>query len=139
TLYLPSLVREGLVPQQLLDQSVRRVLAVKHMLGLFDDPFRRIDKKREAARSRTRAALALSREAAPKAMVLLKNDGDLLPLDPRRKIALIGPFASGQHDLNGPWVVYGDNNQAIDLATGVKAAGATNVTVTEGSGVEAPI
>ncbi len=35
-------------------------------------------------------------------MVLLKNDGDLLPLDPARKIALIGPFASGQHDLNGP-------------------------------------
>ena len=118
-LHLPSLVREGAVPQEALDRSVRRVLAVKQMLGLFDDPFRRIDKKREATRSRTKAAIALSREAAQKAMVLLKNDGDLLPLDKGRKLALIGPFTSGQHDLNGPWVVYGDNNQAIDLATGL--------------------
>ncbi len=135
-LHLPSLVREGAVPQEVLDRSVRRVLAVKQMLGLFDDPFRRIDRKRETARSRTKAAIALSREAAQKSMVLLKNDGDLLPLDPGRKIALIGPFASGQHDLNGPWVVYGDNNQAIDLVTGLRAAGAKNVTVTQGSGVE---
>ncbi|EZP54205.1 glycoside hydrolase family 3 N-terminal domain-containing protein [Sphingomonas sp. RIT328] len=138
-LHLADLVREGAVPQATLDRSVRRVLMVKHRLGLFDDPFRRIDAKRETARSRTRAALALSREAAQKSMVLLKNDGDLLPLDPARRIALIGPFASGQHDLNGPWVVYGDNNQAIDLATGVKAAGARAVSVTLGSGVEAPL
>ncbi|MBI0475505.1 beta-glucosidase [Sphingomonas sp. MA1305] len=137
--HLPALVREGAVPQAVLDESVRRVLAVKHQLGLFDDPFRRIDTKRETARSRTKPALALSREAAQKAMVLLKNDGDLLPLDPSRRIALIGPFASGQHDLNGPWVVYGDNNRAIDLATGVKAAGARNVSVTPGSGVEEPL
>ncbi|PAV92838.1 hypothetical protein WR25_17544 [Diploscapter pachys] len=137
--YLPSLVREGVVPQEVLDRSVRRVLAVKQMLGLFDDPFRRIDRKREVARSRTKAAIALSREAAQKSMVLLKNDGDLLPLDPARKIALIGPFASGQHDLNGPWVVYGDNKQAIDLATGLRNAGAANVTVTQGSNVEEPL
>ncbi|MDQ1232235.1 glycoside hydrolase family 3 N-terminal domain-containing protein [Sphingomonas sp. SORGH_AS_0879] len=137
--HLPALVREGAVPQEVLDRSVRRVLAVKQMLGLFDDPFRRIDRKREKARSRTKAAIALSREAAQKAMVLLKNDGDLLPLDKSRRIALIGPFASGQHDLNGPWVVYGDNNQAIDLATGLRDAGARNVTVTPGSGVEQPL
>ena len=137
--HLPALVREGAVPQEVLDRSVRRVLAVKQMLGLFDDPFRRIDRKREKARSRTKAAIALSREAAQKAMVLLKNDGDLLPLDKSRRIALVGPFASGQHDLNGPWVVYGDNNQAIDLATGLRDAGARNVTVTPGSGVEEPL
>lgn len=138
-LHLADLVREGAVPQATLDRSVRRVLMVKHRLGLFDDPFRRIDAKRETARSRTKAALALSREAAQKSIVLLRNDGDLLPLDPAQRIALIGPFASGQHDLNGPWVVYGDNNQAIDLATGVKAAGARTVSVTPGSGVEEPL
>ena len=138
-LHLADLVREGAVPQATLDRSVRRVLMVKHRLGLFDDPFRRIDAKRETARSRTKAALALSREAAQKSIVLLRNDGDLLPLDPAQRIALIGPFASGQHDLNGPWVVYGDNNQAIDLATGVKAAGARTVSVTAGSGVEEPL
>lgn len=138
-LHLPALVQEGAVPQELLDQSVRRVLAVKHQLGLFDDPFRRIDPKREKARSRTKANLALSREAGRKSIVLLKNEGDLLPLDKSKRIALIGPFASGQHDLNGPWVVYGDNANAIDLAAGMKNAGAGNVTVTQGSGVEEPL
>ncbi|GGB29603.1 beta-glucosidase [Sphingomonas metalli] len=134
-LHLPALVRGGAVPQELLDQSVRRVLLVKHLLGLFDDPFRRIDEKREKARSRTRESLALSREAGRKAIVLLKNDGDVLPLRKEQRIAIIGPFASGQHDLNGPWVVYGDNANAVDLATGVRAV-AGSVTVTPGSGVE---
>ena len=73
---------------------------------------------------------------------MLKNDGDLLPL-PRsgRKIALIGPFASGQHDLVGPWVVYGDDAKAVDLATGIRAALADkdSLVVVEGSGVEQPI
>ena len=141
-LHLPGLVRDGLVAQADLDRSVARVLTVKAMLGLFDDPFRRIDLRREKARSRTRASLAVSREAARRSIVLLKNEGDLLPL-PRsgRRIALIGPFASGQHDLNGPWVVYGDNAQAVDLATGIRGAlgDKAALTVTQGSGVEEPL
>jgi beta-glucosidase len=140
--FLPDLVRSGEVPQERLDESVRKVLALKAKLGLFDDPYRRIDPKREKIRSRTKSALALAREAGRKSIVMLKNDGDLLPL-PRsgRKIAIIGPFAAGQHDLNGPWCVYGDNNQAIDLATGVRRAVAdpSLVTVVEGSGVDAPL
>jgi beta-glucosidase len=139
--YLPDLVRNGEVPEATLNQSVRRVLALKAMLGLFDDPFRRIDEKREAARSLLPKTRALAREAGRKAIVLLKNDGDLLPL-PRsgKRIALIGPFASGQHDLVGPWVVYGDDAKAVDLATGVRAALAdpSLLTVVEGSGVEEP-
>jgi len=118
------------------------VLAAKAMLGLFDDPFRRIDEKREAARSLLPKTRALARESGRKAIVLLKNDGDLLPL-PRsgKKIALIGPFASGQHDLVGPWVVYGDDAKAIDLATGVRAALAdkNGVIIAQGSCVEEPL
>jgi len=137
--YLPDLVRRGEVPQAVLDGSVRRVLAAKAMLGLFEDPFRRIDEKREAARSMLPPARALAQEAGRKAIVLLKNDGDLLPL-PRsgKRIALIGPFASGQHDLVGPWVVYGDDSKAVDLATGVRGAlgGKDSLIVAQGSGVE---
>src|SRR5947207_7650213 len=111
------------------------------MLGLFDDPFRRIDVKRETARSMLPQTRALAREAGRKSIVMLKNDGDLLPL-PRsgKRIALIGPFASGQHDLVGPWVVYGDDSKAVDLATGVRSALAdpSLLTVVEGSGVEEP-
>ncbi|MEA1071810.1 beta-glucosidase BglX [Sphingomonas sp. LY160] len=140
--HLPSLVASGDVPMARVDQSVRRVLAMKAMLGLFDDPFRRIDEKREKARSRTPRSLLLAREAGRKSIVMLKNDGALLPLPKAgKRIALIGPFAAGQHDLNGPWCVYGDNKQAVDLATGVRAAlrDSGSLVVVEGSGVEAPI
>src|SRR5213076_736736 len=112
---------------------------MKAMLGLFDDPFRRIDEKREAARSMLPKTRALAREAGRKAIVMLKNDGGLLPL-PRsgKRIALIGPFASGQHDLVGPWVVYGDDAKAVDLATGVRAAlgDKSGLIVAQGSNVE---
>jgi beta-glucosidase len=140
--HLPDLVGKGEVPMARLDQAVRRVLAVKVALGLFDDPFRRIDPRREKTRVRTPANLRLAREAARRSIVLLKNDGDLLPL-PRsgKRIALIGPFASGQQDLVGPWNVYGTDAEAVDLATGVRAAVAdpSLVTAVAGSAVEAAI
>jgi beta-glucosidase len=140
--HLPDLVRSGAVPEAQLDQSVRRVLALKAMLGLFDDPFRRIDEKREQARSMLPATRALAREAARKSIVLLKNDGDLLPLPrSKKRIAVIGPFAAGTARNIGPWVVYGDNGRSVDLATGIRAAveNPGSVTVTEGSNVEDPV
>jgi beta-glucosidase len=140
--HLPDLVRGGEVPQAKLDESVRRVLTLKAMLGLFDDPFRRIDVTRERARSMLPKTRALAREAGRKSIVLLKNDGDLLPL-PRsgKRIALIGPFAEGAHDLVGPWVVYGDDAKAIDLATGLRSAlmDKNGLIVAQGSGVEEPL
>lgn len=140
--HLPELVRAGQVPQAKVDESVRRVLALKAMLGLFDDPFRRIDVKRETARSMLPQARALAREAGRKSIVMLKNEGGLLPL-PRsgKRIALIGPFAAGAHDLVGPWVVYGDDAKAIDLASGMRAALADKsaLIVAQGSGVEEPL
>lgn len=140
--HLPDLVRSGEVPQAKLDESVRRVLAMKAMLGLFDDPFRRINVKRESARSLLPRTRALAREAGRKAIVLLKNDGDLLPLPKSGKgIALVGPFASGLHDLVGPWVVYGDDAKAVDLATGIRAklARPERLVIAQGSGVEEAI
>jgi beta-glucosidase len=139
--HLPSLVRDGLVPEAKVDESVARVLAAKASVGLFDDPFRRIDLKREKARSRLPASLALAREAAQKSIVLLRNERNLLPLSRTARIALIGPFAGGGRDLNGPWVIYGDNAQAISLEQGIRAALARggSLSVTAGSGVDAPI
>ena len=139
--HLPDLVRKGEVPEAQLNTSVRRVLAMKAMLGLFEDPFRRIDEKRENARSMLPKSRALAREAGRKSIVMLKNDGNLLPL-PRsgKRIALIGPFASGQHDLIGPWCVYGDDAKAVALDTGIRAAlsDKQGLIVAEGSGVEEP-
>lgn len=139
--HLPELVAAGEVPMARLDEAVRRVLALKVALGLFDNPFRRIDPRREKTRVRTAAHLALAREAGHRSIVMLKNDGDLLPL-PRsgKRIALIGPFAEGKHDLIGPWNVYGTDEDAVDLLTGVRAAvaNASLVTATAGSEIDAP-
>ncbi|HEX5182222.1 MAG TPA: glycoside hydrolase family 3 N-terminal domain-containing protein [Allosphingosinicella sp.] len=136
--YLPGLVRDGAVPEARLDESVRRVLALKAMLGLFEDPFRRIDEARETSRSMLPRTRALARESARKSIVLLKNEGDLLPLPKTgRKIALIGPFARGPHDLIGPWCVYGDDEKAVDLETGIRAvAPQAPLVVAPGSGIE---
>lgn len=116
--YLPDLVTKGEVPMARLDEAVRRVLAIKVKLGLFDDPFRRIDARREQTRTRTDAHLALARDAARQSIVMLKNEGDLLPL-PRsgKRIALIGPFAEGKLDLLGPWSIFGRAADCIDLGT----------------------
>ncbi|MCJ2180242.1 glycoside hydrolase family 3 N-terminal domain-containing protein [Novosphingobium album (ex Hu et al. 2023)] len=133
-LHLPDLVREGAVPADLLDASVRRVLMLKARIGLFDDPFRRIDPAREKARSRLPGAMALAREAGCKSIVMLKNDGGTLPLKKSARVALIGPFASGAHDLIGGWAVFASDGEAVDLATGMRAAGG-NITVVEGCGV----
>src|SRR5207248_7015027 len=140
--HLPGLVRSGEVAEAQINQSVRRVLAMKALLGLFQDPFRRIDVRRESARSMLPQTRSLAREAGRKAIVMLKNEGDLLPL-PRsgKTIALIGPFASGRHDLVGPWVVYGDDAKSVDLATGIRAALAdkASLIVAQGSGIEGPV
>jgi beta-glucosidase len=136
--HLPDLVAKGEVPMVRLDEAVRRVLALKAQLGLFDDPFRRIDPRREKTRVRMPATLALAQEAGARSVVMLKNDG-VLPLPTGgRKIALIGPFAGGRHDLIGPWNVYGTDAEAIDLEAGVRAAvrDAASVSVTAGSGVD---
>jgi len=140
--HLPDLVRAGQVPLARLDEAVRRVLALKASLGLFRAPFGRIVPARERERVRTPEALRLAREAARRSVVLLKNERDLLPLPKTgKRIALIGPFAAGAHDLIGPWNVYGDDKQAVDLATGLRAAlrDPALLTVTAGSGVEEPL
>jgi beta-glucosidase len=137
--YLPDLVRAGAVPLARLDEAVRRVLALKASLGLFRSPFGRIAPSRERERVRTPQALHLARDAARRSVVLLKNERDLLPLPKSgKRIALIGPFAAGAHDLVGPWNVYGDDKQAVDLATGLRAAlgDPALLSVTAGSGVE---
>lgn len=137
-LHLPRLVSDGLVPMARVNQAVRRVLATKAMLGLFDDPFRRIDVARENSRSRQPANIALAREAARKSVVMLKNEGNVLPLQLTTKLALIGPFGSGAHDIIGGWNVYGDDHIAVDVATGLRSAGGT-VSVVRGCDVEAPV
>jgi beta-glucosidase len=90
---LPELVRSGRVSQKEVDTSVRRILRLKFEAGLFENPY--VDAASADAKTATPDAIALAREAARKAMVLLKNDKGVLPLDPSRikRMAVIGTHA----------------------------------------------
>ncbi|MBN8801481.1 MAG: beta-glucosidase [Lysobacteraceae bacterium SCN 69-123] len=121
--HLPGLVESGQVPMAVLDASVRRILRLKDAIGLFDDPYRSLDPAREADTSHIAAHDALARDAARRSIVLLKNDGALLPL--RRagqKIALIGPFARDRDNIEGCWTLFGDKTRYVTLEAGMRAA-----------------
>lgn len=128
--HLPALLADGLITMERLDTSVMRVLQAKRALGLFDNPYRGLDAVAPASR-------ALAREAARRCPVLLKNAGDVLPLAPGAAVALIGPFAREQSHLNGAWAIFGDNNQSVDLATGLtNALGQGAVAVVQGCEID---
>ncbi len=100
---LKRALESGRVTQAQIDEAVRRVLRLKFALGLFDDPFRYLDPKRRAADLEKPEYRLAARDLAAKSMVLLKNDGDLLPLradGPFKKIAIVGPYADNRADKN---------------------------------------
>ncbi|RYE92627.1 MAG: glycosyl hydrolase, partial [Oxalobacteraceae bacterium] len=91
---LPRAVREGKLPEATVDEAVRRVLRVKYRMGLFDDPYRYCDEAREKSDTLTVANREAARGMARQSMVLLKNQGAVLPLSKDvRTLAVIGPLA----------------------------------------------
>lgn len=139
--HLASLVEAGKVDLQTVDDSVRRVLAVKDAIGLFDNPYRSLDPQRESGLDLSQHA-ALAREAACRSMVLLKNEDDVLPLPKSGKtIALIGPFAEDRDNLEGCWSLFGDKRIQVNLADGLRAAmaNASELLVEPGCGFEEAI
>ncbi len=140
--HLPELVRSGEVPLARLDDAVRRVLRVKQRLGLFDRPMRGLD---GAERDTWPEHQALAREAARRSIVMLKNDGGLLPLRAAgQRIALIGPFgplADAPKDLHGPWAMFPGTAAPLSVADGLRAAlaDAGLLTIVRGSGVTSPL
>ena len=111
---LKALVEEGAVPMSRIDDAVRRVLRLKHRLGLFENPFwdpSAYDK----FGSDEFAAVAL--QAAIESIVLLKNDGPLLPLPQGVKILLTGPNADAMRCLNGGWSYTWQGDRADEFAT----------------------
>ncbi len=121
--HLPQLVQDGRVSMEVVDTAVRRVLTVKKALGLFDNPFRSLDAVREKRDVRRPDAVALARECARKSVVLLKNEGDLLPLPKTGKsIALIGPAIADKADCPGPWANFPDIESCVTIEEGFRAA-----------------
>ncbi len=111
---LKSLIENGLLNVEKINDAVWRVLLLKNKLGLFEDPYRGANEKIEEKSLLTPKKRQLAREVADKAIVLLKNKDDLLPLNKHSSVALIGPYAD-EHELLGLWAVHGDRKESVTI------------------------
>lgn len=112
---LPKLVQEGKVDPKFIDDAARRILVKKFEMGLFDDPYRFSDEKRQKEQTNNQENRKFGREFGSKSIVLLKNEKNILPLSRSTKtIALIGPFGKETSANHGFWsVAFKDDNQRI--------------------------
>ncbi|MGC6502010.1 MAG: beta-glucosidase BglX [Flavobacteriaceae bacterium] len=120
--YIQSLLAEGKVTQNQIDDAVHRILRVKFELGLFDDPYRYCDETREKTVTGSQEILDGALDMAKKSIVLLKNEKQLLPLKKKgQKIALIGPLAADKNSPLGNWRIAADNDTAVSVWEGMQA------------------
>jgi beta-glucosidase len=118
---LPEALQRGLVTMATVDASVRRVLELKERLGLFDDPYRRGSAAPQLSRAAERRELA--REAGRRAIVLMSNRSEILPLSPKiGRIAVIGPLAAAPGEMLGSWASAGKPEEVVSILDGLKAA-----------------
>jgi beta-glucosidase len=112
---LVDLVEDGVVDESLVDRAVRRLLTVKGALGLFEDPYRYFDEERRSRRLLSDDHREAARDVARESQVLLKNEGDLLPLDDGGDVALVGGLADSATDMLGAWRAEGDPEDVTTL------------------------
>ena len=117
-----SLVAGGQVSIRRINDAVRRILRVKFRAGLFEHPY--VNVAAAESKQLLPANRAAARRAAGRSMVLLKNDGPVLPLDPAKSTAVIGPLGNSAHDMLGPWWGRGDDADAVSLFAGMHAQNA---------------
>jgi beta-glucosidase len=117
---LPTALERGLVSMAEIDESVRRVLTLKEQLGLFDDPYRRGAAPESAAVLTHRRQLA--RTVGARAIVMLKNDRETLPLaGSLRRLAVIGPLADAPAEMRGPWWGAAGADGHVGVVAGLRA------------------
>ncbi|MEI7470857.1 MAG: beta-glucosidase BglX [Chitinophagaceae bacterium] len=119
---LKNSVDSGRVKLKDIDAACRRILEAKYKLGLFDDPYRYCDLNRAATEIYTDANRAVARKLATESMVLLKNEGQMLPLKKAGTIAVIGPLADAKENMPGTWSVAANYSNPISILTGIKKA-----------------
>jgi beta-glucosidase len=122
-----QLLAQGRISMRRVDDAVRRILRVKFRAGLFEHPYAPVTPDKAEAEMLKPDAVAAARKAAGRSMVLLQNKGGILPLDPAKKTAVIGPLAKNQHDMLGPWWGAGRDTDAVTVFDGVnqQSPGAT--------------
>ena len=135
-----QLLAERRISMKRIDDAVRRILRVKFRAGLFENPYSPFLPAEAEAQMLRPDALAAARNAASRSMVLLQNEGGVLPLDPSRKTAVIGPLARNQHDMLGPWWGAGRDADVVTVFDGIneQSPGATFAQGCTLSNTEAP-
>jgi beta-glucosidase len=113
---------EGKVTRQEIDMACRRVLEAKYKLGLFADPYRYCDIKRSKKEIYTPAFRKEARSTAAQSFVLMKNEGNTLPLKKTGTIALIGPLADATENMTGTWSVAADFSKSVSVLNGLKSS-----------------
>ena len=122
--YLKAEVEKGTVPMAVIDEAVRRILSVKVWLGLFEDPYVPEALIEAYEKGLPEEHAALCRKAAEESMVLLKNEGNLLPLRRGQKISLVGRLADNVNEVCGAWAMAWKPEDCVSILAGLKEAGA---------------
>ncbi|MFZ0427404.1 MAG: beta-glucosidase BglX [Acidobacteriota bacterium] len=116
---LAGLVKDGKITMAQIDEAVRPILAVKFKMGLFENPYTDESHVEEVLNAPEHRAYA--REAAHRSMVLLRNEGGLLPLSKSlSSLAVIGPLSDSKADTEGSWVVFGHQPAAVTVLEGIR-------------------
>jgi len=121
-----------------IDNAVRLMLEAKYDLGLFHDPYKYCDEKRAKNEIFTTANRNEARTTAAQSLVLLKNQGQLLPLKKSSTIALIGPLADAKENMSGTWSVATRFEKSISLLSGLQTVAGKNANIlyAKGSNLE---
>lgn len=122
-------LREGKVSLTEIDRSCRLILEAKYKLGLFEDPFRYCDPARSASEIFTPANRKAARDIAAQSFVLLKNQGNVLPLKRSGTIAVIGPLADNKENMTGTWSVAADFARSTSILTGIREVAGPDVKI----------
>lgn len=129
--HLEELLDEGVIDEKKIDAAVYRILKAKFDLGLFENPYVKVDGKNHFGLA---SYLDAAKEAALQSMVLLKNEENILPLSKKvEKIAVIGPMANQNYEQLGTWIFDGDIDLSVTPLEGLQARmGTQNVIFAEG-------
>jgi beta-glucosidase len=130
---LKQSMKEGKVSLQTIDAACRRILEAKYKLGLFDHPYQYCDDER-AKNIFSAVYREEARKTAEETMVLLKNQGNILPLKPGTKIAVVGPLADSKENMLGSWAVATDYSTPVSFLAGLKNnAAQSNIVYAKGA------
>lgn len=132
---LEKSLKEGKVTMAEIDKACRRILEAKYKLGLFDDPYKYCDASRVKKDIFTAENRTVARKIATETFVLLKNENNLLPLQRKGKIALVGPLANTKANMPGTWSMAAASDKYNSLYESMKQslAGKAEVLYAKGS------